>query len=418
MRILFLTHYFPPEGAAAAARAFAHSKRWVARGDSVTVITCVPNYPAGVVHSGYQNCIRQVEFIDGIRVVRIGTYIAANMGVWRRAANYLSYMIGAILASLLEERPDVILATSGQFFCGLAGVFVSRLLKCPFLLEIRDLWPDSIAAVGAMQPGLTLRLVGRVELFMYRSANHIVTVGDGYQASLIDRGVAPERLSVVMNGVDRELFYPRDKDIEIASRLKVRDRFVVSYCGAIGMAHGLDVALQSALLIRKRGNYNVVFLMVGDGALLEPLRKEASRLELDNVVFAGAMDRTEIPAIISASDACLVHLRRSRTFTTVMPSKIFEAAAMAKPVILGVRGFAEEFVRRAGCGLCVEPENAKELADAVLKLAGAPELCDELGTAGYDYVNLKYDRDKLAERYRQIICRVVRSTGGHVRVDS
>ena len=403
MNILFLSHYFPPEGAAGAVRAFAHTKRWVASGEDVTVITCAPHYPTGRVLAGYRNRVRQVETVEGIRVVRVGTYLAANKGVMKRTANYLSYMVMAVMASILERRPDVVIATSGQFFCGLAGAFVSKLLRRPLLLEIRDLWPESIAAVGAVRPGRMLRLVERMEHFMYASAEHIVAVGEGYRQGLIERGVEPERVSIVMNGVDAEVFHQGVKDPALVDRLGVGGRYVVSYCGAIGLAHGLEVVLRAALSLRERGREDIVFLLVGDGARLDDLRREAARLALSNVVFTGSLDRSEIPGVLALSNACLVHLRRSKTFTTVMPSKIFEAAAMSRPVILGVQGFAADFVRRAGCGLCVEPENDGELVDAVLKLSADRGLGVELGRAGHEYVKDAFDRSRLAERYRIII---------------
>ena len=263
MNILFLSHYFPPEGAAGAVRAFAHTKRWVASGEDVTVITCAPHYPTGRVLPGYRNCVRQVQTVEGIRVVRVGTYLAANKGVMKRTANYLSYMVMAVMASILERRPDVVIATSGQFFCGLAGTFVSKLLRRPLLLEIRDLWPESIAAVGAVRSGRMLRLVERMEQFMYASAEHIVAVGEGYRQGLIERGVAPERVSVVMNGVDAEVFHQGVKDPALVDRLGVGGRYVVSYCGAIGLAHGLEVVLRAALSLRERGREDIVFLLVG-----------------------------------------------------------------------------------------------------------------------------------------------------------
>ena len=241
---------------------------------------------------------------------------------------------------------------------------------------------------------------------MYRAARHIVTVGDGYRTGLMERGVAPEHVSVVMNGVDGDLFVPRDRDRELAERLGVDGRFCVTYCGAIGMAHGLEVVLRAARLLRERDRSDIVFLLVGDGARLDALRGEALGSRLDNVVFAGALARSAVPAVLSVSDACLVHLRRTRTFTSVMPSKIFEAAAMERPIILGVRGFARDFVEKAGCGICIEPEQEDELAAAVTRLADDAELRGRLGAAGREYVIERYDRDRLADRYLRIIERV------------
>ena len=405
MRILFFSHYFPPEGNAPASRTFDHCTRWAAAGHEVTVVTCAPNHPRGRLYPGYRNRLRQVEYVEGVRVVRVMTYLAANEGAWRRTANYLSYLVAAVPAGLLERRPDVVIATSPQFFCGWAGVLTGRLRRRPFLLEIRDLWPESIAAVDAMRSRTALRLLERLERGMYRAARHIVTVGDGYRVRLIERGVEPHRISVVMNGVDRKRFFPREADRDLAGRLGVAGRFVVTYCGTIGMAHGLEVVLRAGRLLMERDRRDVVFLLVGDGARRRELRDAAARSGLDNVIFAGRLDTGIIPEVLSLSDACLVHLRSSPTFTSVMPSKIFEAAAMARPVILGVDGFARTFVENAGCGVYVEPEDERGLVEAILRLAGDATLRERLGRAGLD-VAVACDRDRLAERYLTTIAQV------------
>ena len=406
MRILFFSHYFPPERAAAAVRTFSHCKLWVADGHEVTVVTCAPNHPRGVLYPGYRNRLRQIEDIEGIRVVRVLTYLSANEGTWKRIANYFSYMMSATLFSLFERRPNIVIATSPQFFCGWAGVLVSKFRRQPLLLEIRDLWPESIVAVGAMRSRTALWFVEKLEQWMYRAARHIVTVGEGYRLGLIKRGVDADRLSVVMNGVDRELFFPRGKDREFANQLGVTDRFVITYCGTIGLAHGLEVVLRSATLLRQYDRSEIVFLMVGDGARLEELRVAAAQRGLDNVIFTGALRRKLIPRVLSLSDVCLVHLRKSKTFETVMPSKIFETAAMARPIILGVKGFARDFVEKVGCGLCIEPENERELLEAALRLADDTELRARLGEAGYNYVVNEFDRKRLAARYLEIIEKV------------
>lgn len=368
------------------------------------MVTSAPNHPRGVLYPGYRNRIRQVEDWDGIRVVRVVTFLAANAGTWRRSLNYVSYMVSAVVLGSLERRPDVVVATSPQFLCGWAGALVSKVRRIPFVLEIRDLWPESIAAVGAIRSRMAIGLLAKLELAMYRSARQIVTVGEGYRQRLLERGADAARLAVVMNGVDGELFSPRDRDEHLAERVGVAGRFVVAYCGVIGMAHGLEVVLRAASRLSERPDgRQVVFLLVGDGARLDDLKALAERDGLDNVVFTGNVAKACVPGLIALSDVCLVHLRASDTFTTVMPSKIFEAAAMAKPVILGVRGFAAEFVDTAGCGLCIEPENERQLVDAVLRLSADRSLCERLGRSGRDHVVRHYSRDELARDYLRVI---------------
>jgi hypothetical protein len=407
MRILFFSHYFPPEGNAPASRTFENCRRWVREGHRVTVVTCAPNHPNGVLYPGYENRWRERESVDGIEVVRVKTYLAANKGTVRRIINYLSYAASAVPASLIPDRPDVIIATSPQFFCGWAGVIASRLHGVPMVLEIRDIWPESIEAVGAMRNRRLLRLLEHLELRMYAAACHVVTVGEGYRRCLLDKGVPAEKLSVVMNGIDRELFAPRRPDPAFVRRFGIEGRFVVSYSGTIGMACGLEVVLEAAERLKVADRTDVLFLLVGDGAERERLEREAARRGLDNVRFTGRLDKSLMPDVLASSDACLVHLRGTALFRTVMPSKIFEAFGMARPVIVGVAGEATELVERAGAGIPIEPENATQLIRAIERLAADPVLRERLGRAGRRYALSHHDRDRLAVDYLDVLAEVV-----------
>ncbi len=403
MRILFFSHYFPPESNVPAIRTHAHCRRWAAAGHDVAVVTCVPNHPRGAVYPGYRRRFRQVETVDGIRVVRVPTHLAANAGVVRRGLSWLSYLAAAATFGLLEPRPDVVIATSPQFFCGWAGVLVAALRRRPLLLEIRDLWPASITAVGGLRNRAMLWLIARLERRMYAAARHIVTVGDGYRLALTERGVDPARVSVVTNGVDTAVFRPRQPDARRRERLGVGDRFVVVWCGTIGLAHGLDVVLRAAARLAERARRDIVFLLVGDGARLDALRAAVADRGLDNVIFAGQMDHGEIPDLLADADAFLVHLRAAPLFATVLPSKIFEGAAMGLPLIAGLDGFARRLVDEAGCGRCFAPEDDAELAETVLQLADDSSLRRRLGAAGRALVQRDFDRDALAARYLAII---------------
>ncbi len=411
MRVLFLTHYFHPEGNAPGTRVYELCRRWVRMGHDVTVITGVPNVPDGVVYEGYRNRLAQKERVDGVETIRVWTYLAANKGTARRILNYLSLMVSATFAGLCVRKPDLAIATSPQFFCGWAGVWVSRLRRVPFILEVRDLWPESIAAVGAMRPGPLLRLLEWLERRMYAAASRIVTVGSGYRDRLEARGVARERIDVVPNGVDLELFRERGGGPALREKYDLKRAFVCSYIGTIGMGSGLDVVLRAARLLRDEGRDDIAFVLVGDGAVREELAERARKEGLKRVVFTGRQDKRAIPDFLSMADACLVHLIRRDLFRTVLPSKIFEAAAMRKPIILGVEGDAARLVREAGAGICIVPENAEELAEAVKRLAGDPELATRLGCAGFESIAAAHDYDRLAERYAEIIAQVEAS--GH-----
>lgn len=404
MHILFLCHYFPPEVNAPASRTYENAVRWVRAGHRVTVITCAPHAPRGELFPGYRNRMRQVEWLDGIKVVRIWTHIAPNKGTVRRILNYLTYMVSAALAAQLEPRPDLLVATSPQFFCGWAGVLVRGLRRWPFVLEIRDIWPESITAVGAMRKGAVTRLLEGMESRMYASARHIVAVGAGYKANLESKGVPAGKISVIYNGVDLDLFRPLPKDPEFLRRHGLEGRKVCGYIGTVGMAHGLEVMLQAAEQARNRP---WIFLIVGDGARCDELKEEAGRRGLANVVFTGRLPKEDMPRAWASLDACLIHLRKSDLFRTVIPSKMFEAMAMEIPILMGVEGEALDLVLEAGAGIAVEPGDSGSL------LAGCERIfageAGAFGRAGRAFVARRFNRDALASRYLEVLRSVARN---------
>lgn len=405
MNILFLSHYYPPESNAPASRTSEHCLRWARSGHEVTVLTCVPNCPEGVAYPGYRNrWWPQTETINGVHVVRIWTYLAPNAGTIRRIVNYVSYLFSAVLASLLVRRPDVVVATSPQFFCGWAGVLVSWIKWRPLVLEIRDIWPESIRAVGAMQNGLLLRVLEKLERWMYRAADHIVAVGPGYRDEILKKVDVRGRISVITNGVDLDLFDPTGPDGEVRREYRLKGKFVCSYVGTVGMAHGLEVVVRAACLLKEQRREDIVFLVVGDGARRQSLIDDAKRFGVeDMVLFTGRQPKDRMPAILAASDACLIHLRGCELFGTVIPSKIFETMAMGRPIIMGVKGEACDIVLDAGAGIEMEPDSPESLVQCLEKLADSPELTSELSSSGRQYVAKHYNRDLLAKRFMRLL---------------
>lgn len=414
MRIVFFTHYFPPEGNAPASRTFDHCLRWVRAGHDVTVITCAPNVPNGVIYDGYRNRLwPQKESMEGIKVIRTWTYVAANAGGAKRILNYVSYMVSAVFTFLFFcQRPKVVIATSPQFFCGWAGVIASYLKWTKFILEIRDIWPESIMTVGAMKKGTVTRALEMMERMMYRSANHIVAVGQGYRDNIVGKANVSNRISVVTNGVDPEQFQPQKKSEPFLVAHGLAGRFVCSYVGTIGMAHGLEVTIRAARILKESGRDDIVFCLVGDGARRDELEQLASDEGVSGLVrFTGRLDKSEMPVVLASSDCLLVHLKKSELFETVIPSKIFETMAMQRPLIMGVRGESAEIVRKSGSGIDMEPDNERELVAAVLKLRDDPDYYESLCAKGREFVIAHYTRDVLAGRFLEII----ESVGGSDR---
>src|ERR1700760_4560946 len=210
MRILFFSDHFLPEPSPAAAHVYERAKLWVAAGHAVTVLCSAPNFPEGKVFPGYRNAMRRVEVLDGIRVVRIITYITANEGVVRRTLDYLSYMVSAFLAAWFEERPDVIISTSPHLFVPTAGVLHALLRRVPHVFEIRDLGPASIAATNALGgASRALRTLERLELFLYRHSARILALTPAFKTDLIRRGISGDKIDVVINGANPDVFRRR-----------------------------------------------------------------------------------------------------------------------------------------------------------------------------------------------------------------
>jgi glycosyltransferase involved in cell wall biosynthesis len=408
MRILFLSHYFPPEVNAPATRTYEHCRQWVKDGHQVTVVTCAPNHPQGRVYEGYRNRLYQRETKDGINVVRVWTFVTANEGSFKRTLNYISYMCSAVALSLLLPKADVVLSTSPQFFNGLAGYFVSRLKRIPWVLEIRDLWPESIVAVGAIKSRTVIKVLEWVEQFAYRKADQIVPVTDSFKTYMLDKGIEARKITVVKNGVDLAHYRPVDGADGIAKELGLTGKFVVSYFGTHGMAHHLETIFHSAHQLR---NYpNIVFLMVGDGAERQALVRMRDGMGLKNVLMLDQQPKSRMPAFWALSDVSLVLLKKSDLFKTVIPSKIFESLAMAKPIVLGVEGESADLLQEAQAGLCIKPENADQLVARVLELAHNTELCQGLGRNGRKFVMEHFDRTVLARTLASVIETVCRKS--------
>ncbi|PYR27582.1 MAG: glycosyltransferase WbuB [Acidobacteria bacterium] len=404
MRILFFSHYFPPEVNAPASRTYEHCREWVAAGHEVHVITCVPSHPVGVPFRGYRPGWYQQERHDGIVVHRVWTLLAPNKGVVKRTLNYLSFMPSAVWRSLRLGRFDVLIGTSPQFFCAVATWIAASLGRTPWVFELRDLWPESIHAVGAARAYMPLKMLERLELLMYAQARSVVCVSEAFVRNLVSRGVPTSKISFVPNGVDTAMW---TAGVRAKGRAKLdagESDIIVSYIGTVGMAHDIGTVLDAARLLG-RERPRLRFVIIGDGAEREALAARARAEGLDNVTFTGLVPRAEIPDYLAASDVSLVTLKPSDLFKTVLPSKMFESMAAARAIVLAVDGEARQVLERAGAGLAVAPGNAAALADAVRRLAADPELRQTLGAAGSRFVERDFSRRTWAHRYLDVLDR-------------
>lgn len=373
MHILFLTDNFPPEVNAPATRTFEHCREWVKAGHKVTVITCAPNFPKGDVFPGYRNRLYAREAMDGIEVVRVWTYITANQGFLKRTVDYASFFASAFPASLFVRKPDIIVATSPQLFAPCAAYAASLFKRRPYVFELRDLWPESIRAVGAMKNSAILDRLEKLELFLYRRAARVVSVTEAFRENLVSRGIPRDKIDVVTNGADLSRFKPQPRDGALARELGLEGKFVAGYVGTHGMAHSLKTLLEAAQILQTRPEASDIRLMLlGDGADKPALTAQAAAMGLSNVVFVDTVARDRVADYWSLLDVSITHLKKTPLFETVIPSKIFECMAMGLPLLHGVAGESANLVSRAGAGLCFEPENAAQLAELIVRLRQDP----------------------------------------------
>lgn len=401
MRVAFFSMNFPPEVNALASRTYRHAVEWARNGGDVEVVTDVPHFPEGEIYGGYENEYREEDH-EGVRVHRVPMYVAPNEGVYRRSASFLSFMLSSILHGTQRLRdPDVVAASSPQFLTALAGYAMSRIKSAPFVLEIRDLWPESLIAVDALEQNFVVRALEQLAAYLYRQAEHVVVVTDRFADHVIEKGASPNRVSVIKNGIDLDFYTPppASEVRSVREELGLGGDFVVSYIGTVGMAHRADVLLEAA---EQCDDPEITFLVVGAGAEWEPLQERAENSSATNFRLVGKQPKSRVPALLAATDASVVHLRDTSLFETVLPSKLFEAMAMGNPVIHGVRGESRELVMESGAGIPVPPETPEAIVDAAKELKEHPDTYQQMSKNGQSYARKHHDRRRLAKQYWEI----------------
>lgn len=406
MKILFITDNFPPEVNAPASRTYEHCRIWTKNGAEVTVITCAPNFPQGRLHDGYRNRLYQSEIMEGIRVIRVWSYITANAGFAKRVLDYVSFAFTAFVAGLFVKA-DVIVATSPQFFTTFAGRALSTLKRRPWIFELRDLWPESLVAVGVTKNSRLINMLERMELSLYRHADKVIAVTPAFKENLVTRGIAPEKIDIITNGVDLERFRRQEQDGGLKASLGLQGKFIFSYIGTHGMAHGLDFVVEAA---SKMNEPLCHFLFIGDGAEKKSVIERARACNLTNITFLDPVPKDEVIRYLSISDAALVPLRRSETFKSVIPSKIFEAAALGKPILLGVDGLARDIVEQYPAGLFFEPENETDFLQKARAMIADKTLYARLSN-GCISLAQDYDRDALGQRMFELVKELYATNG-------
>ncbi len=412
MHVLFLTENFPPETNASATRVSERAQYWIKWGYQITIITSAPNFPHGKLFEGYQNRWRSVELEDGLRIVRVKTFIAPNKGAFYRILDFISFMISALLIGVFEKRADVVVATSPQFFAAVGGWLLSLFHRAPFVFELGDLWPASIVAVGAMRQSPIISLIEKLELFLYRRSAAVVALTNSFKENLILRNIAGSKIAVIKNGVDLPKYSPRARDRKLERDWGVEGKFTIGYVGTHGMAHNLNNVLDAASKLREIPKINFVF--VGAGAERAQLAKEIDYRVLENVKLISNQPKHLMPSVWSVCDVALVHLRKSKVFEGVIPSKIFEAMAMGIPILLASpEGEASNIIVNERVGLHVIAEDPEALANSVKRLYFEKNLYERLATQ-CPIVAKKYSREFQSYHMIKALELVVNGRGNEV----
>ncbi len=397
IQILFITPYYPPEKGAPQIRISETAQRLVQRGYHVTILTTVPNYPTGLVAREYRGHLVQEEMIKGVRVVRVWSYISPNKGFFRRIlAQFAFAWLAPMLGWKRIGHPDVIIVESPPLFDAFAGRMLAWLKRCPFIFTVSDVWPESAVQLGILRQRSLIRLAEWLEWSTYRRAARVWAVTEGIRHALIARGLPSEQVFVLTNGVDTKTFRSLPQ-VQARTEFGLNGCFIVLYAGTHGIAQGLTTVLDAAQLLRERSEIH--FVLVGDGSEKNDLVASAQQRGLENITFFDPLPHERMPLLLAACDICLVPLRKVPLFAGALPSKMYEAMACARPMILGVEGEAHQLVvQEAGAAIAVEPENASALASAILRLYEQPEETARLGERGRALVEARFDRDQLVEK--------------------
>ena len=399
MNILIITENFYPERNAPSKRLHDHALEWINLGHQVTILTGVPNAPKGKVFEGYKNKIYQSENIDGIHVKRVWTFIAKNEGFFLRSLDFISFMISSLICGLFIKKHDYIVVSSPQFLPVISGFILSKIKFTPFILEIRDLWPESIVELGSIRKNsLIIKILNKIARYIYKKSNLIVVVTNSFKEYLLKINIDENKIIVIENGFNFDKTLVPNKTAQMISEEYNIDKnkFIVSYTGTIGISHGLEIIIQAAELLN-----DVLFLVIGEGSEKESLKKIKEQKKIKNVLFIDTINWQEIVNINQIVDANLIHLRNLALFKTVIPSKIFESMALRKPILAGLIGESIEIITKSNSGLKIIPENPNSLVKNILYLKNNTEMSEIMGNNGFNLVKKKYNRKVLAHQMIQ-----------------
>jgi len=402
MRILFLTQYFPPEVGAAQNRIAYFAKHFVSSGHDVTVLTAMPSYPQGRIFDEYQGKWILEEQWEGMRVVRVRTYVTRSKATIRRLMNFFSFVLTSVLAGICKcGKQDVVVLESPPLFLGMSGLLLKFVKKAKLALNVADLWLDSAVAMGIVRNRIVIRTCGWLEKLIY-SHSELITGQTRGIVEGIESHAPGKPVALITNGAEIPALSERPDDVaEIRKMFGWGETFVVGYVGTHGMVHGLDTVLEAANLLAE--HKKIRFVLFGDGTDKERLVALAQKRELKNVAFYPPQPRARILEILRCFDVALVPVRGLQLFRGALPSKMFEVMGAGIPVVASLSGEAQVVIEEACAGICVPPEDCRAVADAILQLFKDAGLRAEMGASGRRYILKHFNRKDIADKYERLL---------------
>jgi colanic acid biosynthesis glycosyl transferase WcaI len=408
MHIMFMAQCYAPEDVSAAVLITELATDLVTRGHQVTFVTGAPNYPYGRVFPGYRNRPYQVEWLDGVRVVRTWSYISPNTSFWPRILHYGTYSATAFYGGLAAGKPDILINYSPPLPLGLSAWLLSRLWHVPWVLQLEDLYPDAAVAAGMLRNRAVIDLFTAMERFQYQRATHISLIAESFRRNLLGKGVAPEKITLIPVWADPDIVRPLPRENAFRAQHDLAGKFVVMYAGNIGLTSSLEDVLAAAELLA--GEPDVRFVIVGQGVKKADLEETARKKGIDNVMFLPYQPRDVFPSMLAAADLSLVTLNRNSSLTS-LPSKIFNIMASARP-ILGVTPPESEIahlILEGECGVNIPPEHPELLAEAILKLRQQDDLLINMGRNGRSQLETRFSRIQCADMYEHMLIDLCRN---------
>lgn len=402
MKILILSQYFYPEVGATQNRIYEFAKYLASQGHKTTIITEFPNHPTGIIPKEYKYRLIEKEFIDRFNIIRVWVFTTKRKNAITRIFFYISYMIMSVIAGMfLCKRYDIVFATSPPLFVGISGCALSKIKKAHFILDIRDLWPESAVVLGELSNQKLIKFIEKIERFLYKKAEAIVAVTKGILNYIYNLGVTDHKLFFIPNGTIPEIFDPKYNDPSLKSKIGLDNKFIVCFAGNHGLAQGLETVIESAKLLQN--DPDITFLFIGEGPAKNRLIEMKNENKLSNVLFLPKISLNKIAYYINMSDVMLVTLKKADIFLGALPSKMFDYMCCAKPIIITIDGEAHELIEKAKAGIFVEPGNAEELANAILKLKNNRYICQEYGKNGRNFVLNGYVRAQQAVKLENLM---------------